>query len=43
MGMMKAARLHRIGTHFSIDEITRPEPRANDVLVQVKRAGSSPT
>ncbi len=42
MGMMEAARLHQIGTHFSIDDIARPEPRANDVLVQVKACGVIP-
>jgi len=42
MQTMKAARLHEVGTQFSIDTIARPEPRPNDVLVQVKACGIIP-
>lgn len=42
MGMMKAARLHQIGTTFSIDEMAIPSPRPNDVLVKVKACGIIP-
>ena len=42
MGMMKAARLHEIGTTFSIDEIAIPAPRPTDVLVKVKACGIIP-
>jgi NADPH:quinone reductase-like Zn-dependent oxidoreductase len=42
MGMMKAARLHEVGTTFSIDEIAIPAPRPNDVLVKVKACGIIP-
>ena len=40
--LMKAARLHQVGTNFSIDEIAVPEPRPNDVLVKVKTCGVIP-
>lgn len=39
---MKAARLHKIGTPFSIDEIDVPSPRATDVLVKVRACGVIP-
>ena len=42
MTMMKAARLHQVGTTFSIDEIAVPKPRPNDVLVKVKACGIIP-
>lgn len=42
MTSMKAARLHQIGTEFQIDEIERPTPRPNDVLVKVKACGIIP-
>jgi alcohol dehydrogenase len=42
MTTMKAARLHKIGTEFSVDEIPVPEPRPTDVLVRVKACGVIP-
>jgi D-arabinose 1-dehydrogenase-like Zn-dependent alcohol dehydrogenase len=42
MGMMKAARLHEIGTKFVVDELPIPEPRPNDVLVRVRACGIIP-
>jgi hypothetical protein len=42
MNMMRAARLHQIGMELSIEEIAKPEPRPNDVLVQVKACGVIP-
>jgi D-arabinose 1-dehydrogenase-like Zn-dependent alcohol dehydrogenase len=42
MATMKAARLHQVGTTFSIDEIAVPKPRPNDVLVKVKACGIIP-
>nr|WP_315458043.1 zinc-binding dehydrogenase [uncultured Sphingorhabdus sp.] len=42
MTTMQAARLHEIGTVFSVDEIERPSPRANDVVVKVKACGVIP-
>ncbi len=39
MATMSAARLHEIGTVFSVDQIERPQPRPNDVLVKVKACG----
>lgn len=41
-GLMKAARYHRIGEPFSIDLIDKPQPRAVDVLVEVKACGVVP-
>ena len=40
--LMKAARLHQVGTDFSVDEIAVPQPRPNDVLVKVKACGVIP-
>lgn len=42
MTMMRAARLHKVGEPFKIDEIPVPEPRATDVLVRVKACGVIP-
>lgn len=42
MQMMKAARLHEIGTHFSVDDIEMPSPRPTDVLVKVGACGVIP-
>jgi alcohol dehydrogenase len=42
MATMKAARLHQVGTKFSIDEIAVPKPRPNDVLIKVKACGIIP-
>ncbi len=42
MATMRAARLHQVGTTFSIDEIAVPKPRPNDVLVKVKACGIIP-
>ena len=39
---MRAARLHEPGKPFRIDRIARPEPRPEDVLVQVKACGIIP-
>ncbi|MGW6425076.1 alcohol dehydrogenase catalytic domain-containing protein [Nocardia sp. NPDC055053] len=39
---MRAARYHRIGEPFSVDEVDRPSPRPNDVIVQVKACGLVP-
>ncbi|MCQ9146158.1 alcohol dehydrogenase catalytic domain-containing protein [Ochrobactrum sp. BTU2] len=40
--MMKAARLHAVGTNFSIDTIDIPKPGPHDVLVKVKACGIIP-
>ena len=40
--LMKAARLHQVGTNFQIDTIEIPEPRPNDVLVKVRTCGVIP-
>jgi D-arabinose 1-dehydrogenase-like Zn-dependent alcohol dehydrogenase len=40
--MMRAARLHSIGSPFQIDTIHVPEVRPTDVLVEVKAAGVVP-
>jgi threonine dehydrogenase-like Zn-dependent dehydrogenase len=42
MTSMKAARLHHVGTDFTIDEIERPAPRPTDVLIKVKACGIIP-
>lgn len=42
MQMMKAARLHEIGTTFLIDDIEVPDPRPTDVLVRVHACGVIP-
>lgn len=42
MGTMRAARLHRFGTEFSIDDIERPVPRSRDVVVDVRACGLVP-
>jgi len=39
---MRAARLHEPGQPFRTDNIEKPSPRANDVLVQVKSCGVIP-
>ncbi|WP_194966984.1 alcohol dehydrogenase catalytic domain-containing protein [Sinorhizobium meliloti] len=39
---MNAARLHAVGTNFSIDRIEIPEPGPNDVLVKVRACGIIP-
>ncbi|NRP90692.1 alcohol dehydrogenase [Ensifer adhaerens] len=39
---MKAARLHTVGTNFSIDTIEVPTPGPHDVLVKVKACGIIP-
>lgn len=36
MKMMRAARLHKVGEPFRVDEIHVPEPRPTDVLVKVQ-------
>ena len=36
---MRAARLHRRGEPFEINQIPRPSPRPTDVIVQVKTCG----
>jgi len=38
-GMMKAARLHRIGEKLSIDLVEMPEIGADDVIVEVQASG----
>ena len=42
MEMMNAARLHEIGTSFSVDQIAVPEVRPTDVLVKVRACGVIP-
>lgn len=42
MRLMKAARLHEVGTNFIVDSIPIPEPRPNDVLVRVRACGVIP-
>lgn len=42
MATMQAARLHEVGTVFSIDAIERPTPRPTDVLIKVKACGIIP-
>jgi alcohol dehydrogenase len=39
---MRAARLHRVGDPFSIDEVPIPEPRSTDVLVKVEACNVVP-
>lgn len=39
---MRAARLHEIGGHFSIDELPVPSPGPHDVLVRVEACGVIP-
>ena len=39
---MRAARLHEPGQPLRIDNVARPKPRANDVLIQVKSCGVIP-
>jgi threonine dehydrogenase-like Zn-dependent dehydrogenase len=39
---MMAARLHEIGTAFSLDSLEVPTPRATDVLVKVRACGVIP-
>jgi D-arabinose 1-dehydrogenase-like Zn-dependent alcohol dehydrogenase len=39
---MRAARLHKIGAEFQIDEIPVPKPGPKDVLVRVRVAGIVP-
>ncbi|MXO63940.1 alcohol dehydrogenase catalytic domain-containing protein [Qipengyuania oceanensis] len=40
--LMKAARLHDVGTSFRIEDIERPEPGPGDVLVRVHACGIIP-
>ncbi|PBJ19923.1 Alcohol dehydrogenase [Pseudomonas ogarae] len=40
--MMRAARMHAIGSPMSIDNVERPAPQATDVLVEVKACGMVP-
>src|SRR4051812_31715403 len=40
--MMRAARMHQIGSPLSIDLIPKPSPRPTDVLVEVKACGIVP-
>lgn len=42
MTTMRAARLHKVGEQFKVDEISVPEPRPTDVLVRVKACGVVP-
>lgn len=42
MKKMRAARLHKVGEPFQVDEIPVPEPRPTDVLVRVKACGVVP-
>lgn len=42
MATMRAARIHAPGGDFRIDEIVRPQPAADDVVVAVKAAGVVP-
>jgi alcohol dehydrogenase len=42
MKTMRAARLHKVGQPFQVDEIPVPEPRPNDVLVKVQACGVVP-
>ena len=42
MNTMIAARLHAYGAPMTLDRIEVPEPRANDVLVEVKACGVVP-
>jgi len=39
---MKAARLHAVGESMRIEEVPRPEPGPNDVLVRVRSCGIAP-
>lgn len=39
---MRAARLHKIGSPMVLDELPIPEPRATDVVVQIKACGFVP-
>jgi D-arabinose 1-dehydrogenase-like Zn-dependent alcohol dehydrogenase len=39
---MRAARLHEPGKPLRIDEVERPQPRAGDVLIEVKSCGVIP-
>lgn len=42
MSTMRAARLHRIGGHFQIDEVDRPTPGPRDVIIQVQACNLVP-
>jgi D-arabinose 1-dehydrogenase-like Zn-dependent alcohol dehydrogenase len=42
MPQMRAARLHEPGRPLRVDNIERPKPRAEDVLIQVKSCGVIP-
>ena len=42
MATMLAARLHEVGTAFSIDRVEKPTPRPTDVVVRVKACGIIP-
>ncbi|GAA0771466.1 alcohol dehydrogenase catalytic domain-containing protein [Ideonella azotifigens] len=39
---MKAARLHAVGESMRIEEVPRPDPGPNDVLVRVRSCGIVP-
>lgn len=39
---MRAARLHKVGGSFQVDQIPVPEPRPTDVLVRIKACGVVP-
>src|SRR5947208_939516 len=40
--LMRTARLHEPGQPLRIDSVKRPQPRGNDVLIQVKSCGVIP-
>jgi alcohol dehydrogenase len=42
MALMKAARLHKVGLEFSIDEMEIPTPGPTDVLVRTRACGIIP-
>lgn len=42
MAMMRAARLHQIGSPMQIDEIPVPTPEVDQVLVRVEACGVVP-
>lgn len=39
MGLMKAARLHRIGAELQVDHVEVPLVRDNEVLVRARASG----
>ncbi|MDQ0259485.1 alcohol dehydrogenase catalytic domain-containing protein [Sinomonas atrocyanea] len=42
MSLMQAARLHEVGKPFQIDQIEKPAPGPNDVIVEVKACNVVP-